>query len=451
MTAFVRAITVGCLLLTSGVFFGKEKHRGKRLLVLLQKLGPSYIKLGQTLSVRPDIVGEDIAKELTLLQDNIPPFSTKKAVAIIEKETGKTLDHSFSHFEEQAIAAASVAQVHKAITIDGKTVAVKILRPGIVKAFYKDIKVFYMLAGWISLFKKAKRLRLKEVVFTFEKTVRRETDLRMEAASASQLAKNCARDSDVHIPLIFWPLTSQKMMTSEWVEGSHILDIEALEKLNISRREIARKLAVNFFNQVYRDGFFHADTHPGNLLIDTSGRLVMVDFGIMGRLDEATRIFVAKILHGFLVGDYDAVAKVHFDAGYVPAHQNREEFAIACRAIGEPILGLSASQVSVAKLLALLFKVTEDFEMETQPQLLLLQKTMVLVEGIGAALYPEVNLWQLAEGWIEDWAKENLSPIAEAKRQAAKMAEQLLTLPETMHKLQFIINDEYEKRLEKNT
>ena len=355
MTAFFRAITIGFLLLTSGCFFGKKHKQAKRLLHLLQRLGPSYIKLGQTLSVRPDIVGEEIAKELTSLQDNIPPFSTKKAISIIEKETGKKLDFLFSEFNKTPVAAASVAQVHKAITVDGTTVAVKILRPGIVKAFYKDIKVFYMLASWISLFKRAKRLRLKEVVETFETTVKRETDLRMEAASSSLLSENCARDKHIHIPKVYWALTTQKIMTSEWVEGVHILDIEALEKNGTSRKEVARKLAINFFNQVYRDGFFHADTHPGNLLVDKTGRIVMVDFGIMGRLDEETRIFVAKILHGFLVGDYDAVSKVHFDAGYVPRNQNRDEFAIACRAIGEPILGLPASQVSIAKLLALLF------------------------------------------------------------------------------------------------
>lgn len=451
MPAFLRAITITLLLLSSGCLFGQKKKRAKRLLHLLQRLGPSYIKLGQTLSVRPDIVGVEVAKELSNLQENIPPFASKKAVQLIEKETGAPLKESFAEFNETPVAAASVAQVHQAVTNDGKTVAVKLLRPGIAKAFQKDIRVFYMLASWFSLHKKAKRLRLKEVVAMFERTVHRELDLRMEAASASQLAQNCQHDAGVHIPAIHWSLTSQKMLTTEWVEGTNILDVDALKAQGISRRDVAKKLAINFFNQVYRDGFFHADTHPGNLMVDKQGRLVMVDFGIMGRLDEDTRIFVAKILHGFLVGDYDAVAKVHFDAGYVPANQKVEEFSIACRAIGEPILGLPASKVSIAKLLALLFRITEEFEMETQPQLLLLQKTMVLVEGIGAALYPEVNLWQLAEDWIQDWATENLSAKAEIKRKGRQMADQLASLPITLKKLQALVAYEYEQKLEKSS
>jgi ubiquinone biosynthesis protein len=293
------------------------------------------------------------------------------------------------------------------------------------------------------------RLRPKEVVKTFEHSVKQELDLRIEAACAAQLAHNCKNDKNLKIPHIYWSLTGEKMLTTEWVDGMSILDVDALEKAGLERKEVAKTLAVNFFNQVYRDGFFHADTHPGNLFIDAHGRLIMVDFGIMGRLDEDTRIFVARILHGFLTGDYDAVARVHFEAGYVPQYQSREEFAIACRAIGEPILGLPSQEVSIAKLLALLFKVTEDFDMQTQPQLLLLQKTMVLVEGIGAALYPQVNLWQLAEDWIQDWAKKNLSAKAEIRRKSIKFAEQLMLLPETLKKLQIIIADEYERKQEK--
>lgn len=436
MWQLLRVFHIGLLLLFSGCFFGSRRQRGARLATLLQRLGPSYIKFGQSLSVRPDIIGEEAAEALAGLRDKLPPFSATTAKRIIEKELGKPLGELFTHFEDNPVAAASVAQVHKATTTHGHEVAVKIIRPRVQKAFRHDISLFYFMAKLLSKRKSLQRLKLMEVVATFEATVARELDLRLEAASATQLAENCKHDKHFRVPSIYWPLTSRKVLTLEWIDGIPIHDRNTLIQAGFKPEDIARKLAISFFNQSYRDGFFHADTHPGNLFVDSNGNLVPVDFGIMGQLDEDTRLYVAQILSGFLKGDYHYVADVHFEAGYVPANKSREDFAIACRAIGEPILGLSAKEVSIAKLLALLFKVTEDFEMETQPQLLLLQKTMVLVEGIGAHLSPEVNLWQLAENWIQDWGKANISPQALAKRKVKGLAKQAASLPETLAHLQ---------------
>lgn len=415
----------------------KGLRPGERVARAMEAMGPSFIKLGQALSTRADLMGDEIAADLAMLRDKLPPFSSDEAREIIEKEFDTSLSTLFRTFEDTPVAAASIAQVHGAVTVEGERVAVKILRPGIEKAFARDIDLFFWIARWLEILRPSlRRLKPVEVISTFEESVRIEMDLRLEAAAASELKDNCRNDQGFYLPSVDWQRTSHRVFTMEWVDGTPILDRDALIAGGLDPKKIAGQLAVVFFNQAYRDGFFHADMHPGNLFVNAKGEIVPVDFGIMGRLDKKTRVYVAEILHGFLKRDYMHVAQVHFTAGYVPPHQSVGNFAQACRSIGEPIVGLPQNQISIARLLAQLFKITEDFEMETQPQLLLLQKTMVLVEGVGGTLYPEVNMWQLAEPWIEQWAKENLGAKAKAKESVSHLVEIIRRLPEHMERLE---------------
>jgi len=400
-----------------------------RLAHALQHMGPSFVKLGQTLSVRPDIVGEAVAERLAQLRDRMPPFSAATAIAIIEQEHGRPITELFAEFDKKPVAAASIAQVHKARTHDGFDVAVKILRPGVAKAFRRDIAFFYKAARMLERRKSLRRLRFAEAVRMLEKTIEHELDMRMEAAAASELKHNMRNDRGVYVPRVFRRFCTEHILATEWVDGVVIDDLEGLKREGHDFAEVASRLAVMFFNQAYRDGFFHADIHPGNLFVNKNGDIVPVDFGIMGRLNDETRIFVAEILRGFVNGDYMHVARIHKAAGYVPADTDVGEFALACRAIGEPILGKAANEISVAKLLSLLFKVTERFNMETQPQLLLFQKTLVVIEGVGHKLYPQVNLWQLADPWIREWAKRNLGPRARLRRLSARIETFSYRLP----------------------
>lgn len=434
---FVSIIHVIAIIITCK-FICARKDRGEYLAKSLEKLGPSFIKFGQALSVRPDIVGEEISASLERLQDRMPPFPTLIAKKIIEKDLQKTTVEIFSEFGD-AIAAASIAQVHKATTLDGKIVAVKILRPGIERKFKYDLALFYFIAHIISLLPSTKRLRLKEVVDVFAVTVKKELDLRMEAASASELRENCGNDENFYVPQIYWQYTARRVMVLEWVNAIPIGDKQALIDAGLELKKVSENLAISFLNQAFRDGFFHADIHPGNLFVDKFGNIVPVDFGIMGRLDKPTRMYVAQILRGFITGDYMHVAQIHLDAGYVPQNTSAYDFALACRAIGGPIMGLPANQVSIARLLALLFKVTEDFNMQTQPQLLLLQKTMVLIEGVGQNLYPDVNMWQMAEGWISDWANKNMSFEAHLKECIGDIISILRNVPKRIKDLDKII------------
>lgn len=419
----------------------KGLREGECLARALEVMGPSFIKLGQTLSTRADVVGDIIASDLAMLRDRLPPFPSIQARALIASDLGKPIDILYSHFEDTPVAAASIAQVHKATTTDGKLVAVKILRPGIEKAFARDIALFLWIAHMIERLRPSlRRLKPMEVMKTFQHSVRLEMDLRFEAAAASELKENCRNDPGFYVPEVDWQRTSHRVLTLEWVEGIPIDNKAALVAAGHDPAKLAGQLAIIFFNQAYRDGYFHADLHPGNLFVNKKGDIVPVDFGIMGRLDKDTKIYVAEILRGFLKKDYHRVAQVHFTAGYVPSHQSMGDFQQACRSIGEPIVGRPINQISIAHLLAQLFKITEDFEMETQPQLLLLQKTMVLVEGVGGILNPDANMWKLAEPWIEAWAKEHLSPQAHMKNIASNIAQLLRHLPEQVHHLEHVSN-----------
>ena len=410
---------------------------GERLAAALQAMGPSFIKLGQALSIRADLIGEAMAADLATLQDRLPPFPGAEARRMVAAELGHDLGELFRFFDDVPVAAASIAQVHFAITAEGEEVAVKVLRPGIHAAFARDLDLFFWLARLAERTQRAlRRLKPVAVVETLAETVRQEMDLRFEAAAASELRENFAADPTFHVPRVDWRRTSRQVLTLERVGGIRVDDREAIIAAGHDLHAIMANAAGAFFNQVFRDGFFHADLHPGNLFIDAAGAIVVVDFGIMGRLDRKTRYYLADMLLAFLTSDYRRVAEVHFEAGYVPPSQSLEAFAQACRSIGEPILGRPIAEISLGRLLAQLFQVTEQFQMETQPQLLLLQKTMVLSEGVGRLLDPGVNMWTLARPLIEEWMRENRGPEARLRDTVADTLSVLERLPGFIHDLE---------------
>ena len=403
---------------------------GERLAMALAALGPSFIKLGQALSVRSDVVGEEIALDLTKLQDSLEPFDSDEAIQTIEEELGQPIDKLFASFDRDAIAAASIAQVHFATTTDGEEVAVKILRPGVRQQFASDIKLFYWLAKMVERAMPAlKRLRPVEVVARFEEWVTVEMDLRLEAAAASELAENFVDDVQFHVPQVYWQYTAERVLTTERIRGYRIDDIEGLTGAGYDIDAVLANSSRIFFLQVFRDGFFHADMHPGNMFVDHTGRLTPVDFGIMGRVSWKDRLFLADMLVGFLARDYQKVADVHFEAGFVPPHKSREAFCQALRAIGEPLLDRPLNEISVGKLLAHLFQTTDEYDMETQPELLLLQKTMLVAEGVGRKLNPEVNMWMLARPLIEDWMIANRGPEARVREFLGDITTSIQRLP----------------------
>jgi ubiquinone biosynthesis protein len=415
---------------------------GERLAAALTEMGPSFIKLGQLLATRADLFGEGIAEDLARLQDRLPPFPGAEARALIEEEFAAPLASQFASFDETAIAAASIAQVHFAVTTDGREVAVKVLRPGIARAFARDLDLFRWLAQLIEQTQPAlRRLKPIEVVETLAQSVTLEMDLRFEAAAASELAENFAGDQSFRVPQVDWQRTGRTVLTTERVTGIRVDDRAALLAAGHSIDDLLRNAADAFFKQVFRDGFFHADPHPGNIFVDANGAMVLVDFGIMGRLDRQTRYYLADMLVGFLTGDYRRVAEVHFDAGYVPQRRSLDAFTQASRAIGEPILGRPLHEISIARLLAQLFQVTEQFEMETQPQLLLLQKTMVLLEGVGRRLDPTVNIWALARPLIEQWMRDNRGPEARLKERIDTILETIEEIPRLLRNLDRLIGD----------
>jgi ubiquinone biosynthesis protein len=403
---------------------------GQRLMAALQALGPTYIKFGQALSTRPDLVGEEVAGDLSELHDRLPPFAAERAKAIIEEELDRPLSQIYASFDDEPVAAASIAQVHFAVTLEGEKVAVKVLRPGVEAEFARDIALFGWMARVIEyVLPAARRLHLPEAVRTFADTVVQEMDLRFEAAAAAEMAENFTGDEDFRIPAIDWQRTARRVMTQERISGISIDEIDALTQAGHPPVEVVRKSAATFFNMVFRDGFFHADLHPGNLFVGEDGMLIAVDFGITGRVDEPTRKILAEMLLGFLNGNYRRVAEVHFEAGWVPADKSVDMFTQACRSIAEPILGKPANEISIARLLGQLFEVTETFEMEAQPQLLLLQKSMLVAEGIGRRLAPEVNMWEMARPLIESWMISNLGPAARVKDNVGALFATLESLP----------------------
>jgi len=397
---------------------------GERLARALESLGPAHIKLGQVLATRPDIVGDEIASALEGLQDRLPPFPTAQARAAVAASLGRPVDEMYSEFADP-VAAASIAQVHEAMTTDipSQRVAVKVLRPGIEVEFARDLSALAFAARMAErLSPEARRLRPVALIDTVAVSTAMELDLRMEAAAASELAERMHRDTDFRVPVVDWHRTSARVLTTEWIEGTPVRDVEALRAAGHDPKQIALTLMRSFLAQALRDGFFHADLHPGNLFVDKEGRLVAVDFGIMGRLDPPMRRFMAETLAGFLARDYVRVAQVHFDANFVPHHHSLETFAQALRAVGEPIFGRSARDVSMARLLQQLFETTRRFDMQAQPQLLLLQKTMVVVEGVARALDPDFDIWEASRPVVERWMLDRAGPEARLREAAEGMS-----------------------------
>lgn len=379
----------------------------------LTALGPAYIKFGQILSTRPDVVGDVLAMQLRVLQDKLPPFPTAAAKRMVERELDIRVDDVFSDFSEP-VAAASIAQVHRARLADtGEEVAVKVLRPRIEQAFRKDIDAFYFAARMIEFLSPAsRRLRPMDVIAHFEGVVMGELDLRLETSGAAEFAANTKGDDGFQVPPVHWFLSSRRVMTLGWGEGIPAGEVAAIDAAGHDRLALGERVLKLFLLHALRDGFFHADMHQGNLKIAPNGDIVALDFGIMGRLDDYTRRVYAEILFGFIRKDYRRVAEVHFEAGYVPADRDIDEFARALRSVGEPIFGMDASRISMGRLLSYLFEVTERFGMETRTELILLQRTMVVVEGVARSLNPNINIWKIAHPIVEDYIKQNVGPRA---------------------------------------
>ncbi|MEM1313076.1 MAG: 2-polyprenylphenol 6-hydroxylase [Pseudomonadota bacterium] len=391
----------------------------------LTALGPAYVKFGQLLSTRPDVAGPRLARELRVLQDRIPPFPDADARMEVERELERPLHDAFEDFGPP-VAAASIAQVHAAVDrASGRKVAVKILRPGVERAFRLDIDAFFFIARTVELLAPAaRRLRPTAVIEHFESVTMTELDLRLEAAAASEFKETTQVDEGFEVPEVFWGLSARRVMTTEWVSGEPMGDVEALREKGVELVPLGAFVIQVFLRQALRDGLFHADMHQGNLKVGPRGELIALDFGIMGRIDPYTRRVYAEILLGFLQRDYRRVAEVHFEAGYVPADQDLETFAQALRSVGEPIFGQDASRISMARLLAHLFDVTERFGMETRTELILLQRTMVVVEGVARTLDPNLNMWRTAKPVVEAWMRDNLGPRA-ALRDAQATAKVL--------------------------
>ncbi len=410
--------------------------REGRLAKALTRLGPSYVKFGQFLATRPDIVGIAAARDLESLQDRMPPFSRAEAERAIAAELGRPVAELFVDFSEP-VAAASIAQVHRATvrTPEGDRVAaVKVVRPGVRARFSRDLQAMRFAAGMAErLAPDLRRLRLVEVVETLARSVTIEMDLRLEAAAMSEFAENTGDDSDFRVPEVHWDLTSRGVLTSEWIDAVKLNRPDLIEAAGHDRVALSRTVIQSFLRHAIRDGFFHADMHPGNLFVDGEGRLVAVDFGITGRLGMKERRFLAEILIGFIRRDYLRVAQVHFEAGYVPPHHSVEDFAQAIRAIGEPIHQRRADEISMARVLTLLFEVTALFDMRTRTELVMLQKTMVVVEGVARSLDPQLDMWTTAEPVVRAWIERNLGPVGrleEAGRGIWTLAGVLADLPE---------------------
>jgi ubiquinone biosynthesis protein len=382
-----------------------------RVAAALTRLGPTYVKLGQFLATRPDVVGLALARDLESLQDKMAPFPQDEAEAMVAVAFDKPVREVFVAFGP-AVAAASIAQVHRAEILAGgerRPVAVKVLRPGIERKFRSDLDSFYFAARRAeAMSAEARRLRLVEIVDTLARSVAIEMDLRLEAAALSEMAENTREEPDFRVPAVNWDRTAKEVLTLEWIDATPLSDRARLEAKSFDLPALGRKVIQTFLRHALRDGFFHADMHPGNLFVDDEGRLVAVDFGIMGRLAPKERLFLAEILYGFITRDYRRTAEVHFEAGYVPRHHSVESFAQAIRAIGEPIHNRTAEEISMAKLLMLLFEVTGLFDMRTRPELLLLQKTMVVVEGVARSLDPKLDMWKTAEPVVREWIERHL-------------------------------------------
>ncbi|ALE15558.1 Ubiquinone biosynthesis monooxygenase UbiB [Altererythrobacter epoxidivorans] len=402
-----------------------------------QEIGPAAIKLGQTLATRPDLVGEDAARNLLSLQDSLPPVPFSEIEAAISASFDQPVDTMFASIDPDPVGAASIAQVHRAVTTEGRQVAVKVLRPGIREKFARDIQTYEWAAAHVeAMGGEASRLRPRLTIANFKRWTNRELDLRREAASASELAESMRGIAGYRIPSVDWDRTNGRVMTVEWVDGVKISNTEELIRRGHDLPELASRLVLAFLNQAISAGFFHADMHQGNLFVEDDGTIVAIDFGIMGRIDRRARQWLAEILYGLTTGNYRRVAEIHFEAQYVPSYHSVDEFATALRAVGEPMRGKPVSELSVGQMLDSLFAITRDFDMQTQPHLLLLQKTMVMVEGIATQLNPKINMWDVSAPYVRSWIRDELGPEAAIADRIRTDTETLLRIPDLVRRIE---------------
>jgi ubiquinone biosynthesis protein len=402
-----------------------------------QAIGPAAIKFGQTLATRPDIVGEAAAHDLMRLQDAVPPIPFAAIHAQMTTSFGRPPEELFASIDEVPVGAASIAQVHRAVTTDGRHVAIKVLRPHVEEDFARAIDTYEWAAAQIEPFGgELARLQPRLVIETFKRWTARELDLRREAASASELAEGMTAEPGFIVPAIDWQRTTGKVLTLEWVDGIKLSNRDALIAAGYDLPELGRTLVHAFLRQAIAEGFFHADLHQGNLFAVPGNKIAAIDFGIMGRIDKRARVWLAEILYGLITGNYKRVAEIHFEAGYVPPHHNVAEFATALRAVGEPMRGLPVKQMSIGMMLDSLFSITRDFDMATQPHLLLLQKTMVMVEGVATSLDPDINLWDTAQPVVEDWIRTELGPEAAVADRLIADVKLLTRLPDLVRRIE---------------
>ena len=423
-------------------FIGKEIPNnlvGSTLVNILKSLGPAFVKLGQALATRPDIVGVELANELAQLHDKMEPFSFEKIEKSIMAETGKEIKELFKSFHKVPIAAASISQVHKGLTFENEVVAVKILRPGVEKAIFSDLRFFKWCANFLSsIDKEFAFLRLSKAVDIFEELTKNEMDLRLEAAAANELDENFKNDDRFVVPRVFWELTTKRMLVTSWIDGIKINDLDRLRSGKYNIETITKNSAEAFFLQVFRDGFFHADMHPGNVFIIPNGQIVPVDFGIMGRLKVSDRVFLARLLKSILEHNFLKVAKLHVDKGILPPDKSIESFAQEIRSISTPILNKKLGQISLGNLLGELFSLASKWKLSIQPQFLLLQKTMVMAEGIGRQLNPDTDMWVMSKPLVNDWLSSNDLKIKYAEEIYMDINMAGKKLPAIIDKLSFL-------------
>ncbi len=409
---------------------GRNLRPGQRLAAAFERLGPAYVKLGQFMATRPDIIGFELADDLARLQDKMPPFAQSEARAEIERAFGAPVDKLFESFTE-SMAAASIAQAHQAILKDGRKVAVKILRPQIERKAFLEFRAFSRAARAIEGFSQTvKRMEPVKFIETLKASAAIELDLRMEAGAASELAENLRDEPRVRVPDVIWPLSARRVLTVEWIDGVPMADLAALDAKGVDRQALAKLVIRVFLKQALNTGFFHADMHQGNMIIDGDGRLALIDFGIMGRLDETARRTFAEIIYGFITRDYRRTADVHFRAGYVPKGHSREAFAQALRSVGEPLQGRNAAQVDMSRVLQQLFDVTAMFDMHLRPELVLLQRTMVTVEGVARVLDPEIDMWDAASPVVRAYVESAVGPAAQIERARETAQKTMEIVPE---------------------
>ena len=417
--------------------FGAVQPREPDYAGAFTAIGPAAIKLGQALATRPDLVGEEAARNLLSLQDSLPPMPFPQIRREIEASFGKPLEELYAQFDEDPIGSASIAQVYKAVTTEGRAVAVKVMRPGIREKLARDIDTYEWAAAHLeALGGEASRLRPRLVIANFKRWTVRELDLRREAASASELTEAMAGYEGYRVPGIDWDRTSGRVLTIDWIDGIKISDMAALDAAGIDRPALAKRLVLAFLTQAISSGFFHADMHQGNLFVEADGTIAAIDFGIMGRIDRRARVWLAEILYGLTTGNYRRVAEIHFEAQYVPSYHSVDEFATALRAVGEPMRGKPVSELSVGAMLDGLFAITRDFDMQTQPHLLLLQKTMVMVEGLATQLDPAINMWDTSGPFVKNWIRDELGPEAAIAERLRDDAQTLLRIPELVRRLE---------------